>query len=244
MGLSMLLRLSSAHPRTLHVYPAQTTAQPPKPLENPLATPLESALAMRPVSVHFKGLISQKSLPQLLYYQHLQASIVTVVIKRLISSLESALTKFASVTPLECALTKNTGGKGRFAPLVNLTNSRASAQVRLSLLSTFNFRLSTSSFSPLVTRHSSLPLVALTSSFSTSSKLFCTFLHSQKCKSFPFMQIHTLAKKHPGMGYPHQPPPHAVSCQLSTVSSFSLHSSLATRHSPLDPSAHDQTTHL
>src|SRR5271168_3843027 len=49
------------------------------------------------VSVHFKALTSSKFHLQVLYYQHLQSALVTILSKELITSLESALTNLPVV---------------------------------------------------------------------------------------------------------------------------------------------------
>ena len=62
-------------------------------------------------SADSKALTLAKILPQVLCFPHLARPLATAENKRLITPVESALTKSPSATPLESALTKN-GGEG------------------------------------------------------------------------------------------------------------------------------------
>src|SRR5579863_5731865 len=78
-------------------------------------TPLESAHPGCSLSGENKGLTVTKFPSQPLCLQHLRDPLVSVLSKRLITPVESALTENAAVTPLESALTKNIGGGGHHA---------------------------------------------------------------------------------------------------------------------------------
>jgi hypothetical protein len=215
----MLLRLSAAHSRTLDFYPTPPASSLPRPLRATGVTHLLATLTSLLTSVGSKALSSPESLPQPLYLQHLQPCLISVASRGLISPLNATLTEFSLATLVDATLTEITGGRvgPNNPPLVYPDPVGA-------------------------TRHSSLPLVALTSSFSTSSKLFCTFLHSPKMQVLSFHANPHSCQKTPGDGVPTQAI--ASLCELSAVHCQLFLVPLVTRHSPLAPSSHDQTTHL
>jgi hypothetical protein len=84
----------------------------------PLLQPLYNPHLPAPLGcVANKGLTAVDWHPQPLCNPHLQGSRKSAGNKRLITHLESALTKNVPVTPLESALTKNIGGRGGGASL-------------------------------------------------------------------------------------------------------------------------------
>lgn len=85
----------------------------------PSQTLSKQQLPTHSVSVHSKRLTVQIFHPQTSQNQHLHDLRVTVANNTLITSLESALTYFPQITPLECALTKKWGG-GLKAPCPHL----------------------------------------------------------------------------------------------------------------------------
>jgi hypothetical protein len=297
----MLLRLSSAQPRTLVFYPTPPPSNLPGPLKATVVTHLDAILTSHLAGVASKALSTPKFLPQPLYLQHLQRALTSVASKRLITPLSATLTELPATTPLNATLTKNVGGGvSYYSPLVYhdrvgttrhwpsptrlgplppkalissfshsstlfCTFLRSAKTQALSFqsnthscrktpgggvppqtlasgceLSAVNYQLLFTRHSSLATRHSPLPPEDLTSSFSYSSTLFCTFLRSAKPQALSFQANPHSCRKTPGVGVPHKPSRPAVSCQLSTISCFSL----ATRHSSLATSSHDPTTHL
>src|SRR6266851_7899924 len=88
-----------------------------------------------------------------------------------LSPAECAVTSNSLANPLECALTKNTGGGGG-------RSSHPGAH-----------------HSPLITRHYTQVL-----SFHTLAHSFALFCTHQKLNSFVFKRFRTLCEKHPGVG--------------------------------------------
>jgi hypothetical protein len=110
-----LRRLSERRlPRPGRGVSALSSSSRPDLVREPLAcspiSPLESALTRTPRSADSKGLTAAKILRQVLYNLQLHDPLGTAENKRLITPVESALTKKSLATPLESALTKKVGG--------------------------------------------------------------------------------------------------------------------------------------
>jgi hypothetical protein len=215
----MLLRPSSARPRTLDFYPTPPSSTLPISSKATAVTHLDGTLTSHLPSVASRALSSPKFLPQPLYLQHLLRALATAASKRLITPLSATLAEFPAAIPLNATLTKNVGGGvSYYSPLV------------------YPDRVRTTRHWPSATRLGPLPPKALISSFSYSSTLFCAFLHSLKFQALSFQSnTHSCRKTPGGWGTPTDP-----RLRLSAVN-YQL---LFTRHSSLATSSHDPTTHL
>jgi hypothetical protein len=81
--------------------------------KNLLSQPLHNQHFHDPLgSAHSKGLTALEFLPQLLYFQHLRAPLVTAENKRLITPLDSALTRKTSRKSFRISTYEKHGGRG------------------------------------------------------------------------------------------------------------------------------------
>src|SRR5713101_8067842 len=93
--------------------------------ENLLPQPLHNQHFQIPhVSAESKGLRARGFLPQLLYFQHLRAPLVTAENTRLITPLDSALTRKCARNPFRIRTYEKPGGGGlSFASSTSFTSS-------------------------------------------------------------------------------------------------------------------------